>query len=615
MSSSGRRRVSIGTSGVPEHPPSKSQQALKDDRWYTPSTLHLSGHSASFSSATATSRHRLDTMHRSNIRLHSRESNHALPPTLMQAPIHSLPPELLLPILTLATDPPLPLLDPTFDSRHYPPQLLLQLYTSTQRARLTVALVCKKCAYLVLPKIYAYTWLHRRSQARALARTLQYRPERAAWIRRVDVDTTLGGARVEGMQANGLDLCAIVDAVVSATQVVSSSIPGHEYRPGGIQTLVERRGTYLNVGDPRAALGSLLTRLAVSCVHTLRQVHITAYPEQAAHLVDYGSESAGMRPDRGLAVCAWLSQIGPLAAARGLRELEIDLGLLSVEPLSPFDCVSGDSDPAGYVEQYIAYALSIPAPPFPTFDRLETLGLDLPADSVARDVAFALLTRCSMPAVDTLRLHGVPQQPSQPMLDFLHIQGSGVHNLELGPAIPRSGIFQAYLRSGEGADVRDENAPNLSTVLPALKLVIIGAGCTHSLPHPWFNAGHPSVQIVAFRDLEAKVRAQHSGTVLDQLRPLFPSSGINAWPALKEIRTLTYGDATMRKLPQTDPEARIVQLFWKRLLAQAVKDDIRVTDVWGREVCAPVGEVDRGWNIPLATMPGKSPTRSSFDVW
>ena len=51
-----------------------------------------------------------------------------------------------------------------------------------------------------------------------------------------------------------------------------------------------------------------------------------------------------------------------------------------------------------------------------------------------------------------------------------------------------------------------------------------GVGCLSSTLTPWHR-----------QNIEAKIRAQHSGAVLKQMREVIPRNRTGRWPALREV--------------------------------------------------------------------------------
>ncbi|KAH7107359.1 hypothetical protein BKA62DRAFT_130704 [Auriculariales sp. MPI-PUGE-AT-0066] len=464
----------------------------------------------------------------------------------------ALPTELLLTIFSFAVQPPIHLDSDDFDELHYPPALLIAFYTHAQAARIRLACVSQEISNIVLPGLYTFVWIHRRGQVRRLAMTLQLHPERAALIKRFDVDTSIGGTRTDAMQASGLDVREIVDAIADSRAT-----------HGTLDTIVDRRATYVNVGDPRVQCPALLTRQVEAAGAALRRAYLTAYND----------------PSHG----SWLANLQPLSNASGLQILELDLKLL-LPYRAPAPAVATDYFTSGGL--------------YPQLDAVHTLAITLPPNQLASEAALELIARCSIPMLSTLRLFGgVPSMPTPGLLAFLSAHGGNISTLELAaPQTPPSVLTGALANAQVVARAAAEAATLLQT-LPSVEYLICGVSRVHALPHPLFTFGHPTVQAIGFKNLETKLRAQHSATVLDHMRDLLPRAGSGRWPQLREMKMLTYTEATMRRLSRSDSEARIVQLFWKRLIGLAEAEGVQILDIWDRRLPARVGHSDRGWNL------------------
>ena len=368
------------------------------------------------------------------------------------------PNELLMAIIAFTVDPPLPLESQDFDEQVYPPALLLAFYTHTQLARIRLAHVSRAVAALVLPALYGYVWLHRRGHARRLATTLLLHPTRALFIRRLDIDTTLGGHRPDVMQTSGLDVRNVIDAIADARGSL----------PAGLDTYVDRRATYVNVGDPRVQCPAILTRLVHAAGRVLRRAHLTVYTD----------------PGHG----HWMTNLMPLNDAHGLEILELDLGLL-------LPC---ELPAATVAEEYIAGG-----GPVLTLERMRQLEIILPMDSQIANTGLELLARCYFSALTALRLlGGVPGTATTGLLAFLAVHGGRIASLELGEPVavaPVPFVISSILNVSRLA------LNDLATVsaLPRLEHLICTVSRVHALPHPLFASGHPTVKTLGF-----KVRAK-----------------------------------------------------------------------------------------------------------
>lgn len=198
-----------------------------------------------------------------------------------------LPPELWLTIFELAS--PIPF-DPLnvaaelpWDTRNYPPHLMLSFYTTSMERRRAFCLVCRTLYGPALALLLRYVWVHRRGQAQHLARALRLRPRCGSLIRRLDIDAQ--SYNPDAIQISALD----VRDILTCTD--------------GLVSFSDSHSTYTNVGQHDAQYSFAMARIAVQCRDTLRHVHVSYYHER--------------RP--------WTALVEPLTACLHLHSLEIDL--------------------------------------------------------------------------------------------------------------------------------------------------------------------------------------------------------------------------------------------------------------------------------------------------
>lgn len=273
-----------------------------------------------------------------------------------------MPAELWLHILALATAVPY---DPSAldaDPAQYPVEVLVPLYTHAQRTRLALATASRHFCTLALPALYAHIWLHRRAQARRLGQTLGAHPARGAWVRRLDIDCL--ASKTGAMQASALDIKPVIVAAGAH-----------------LRTLLDRRGTYVNVGDSFAHWPAMAERLDG---RNLRRVRMAHYAERT----------------RFASVLAALPR-------ENLQVLELDLTLL--------DFVHPDEPGA---LQGLA------------FPRAHALTLVLGAHAALETYLPAMAT-WSFPALRTLRVLG-SYAPTPALRAFFVAHGENVRVLELG---------------------------------------------------------------------------------------------------------------------------------------------------------------------------------------
>ncbi|KZV83581.1 hypothetical protein EXIGLDRAFT_728194 [Exidia glandulosa HHB12029] len=455
--------------------------------------------------------------------------------------VERLPAELWLAILDLATALPH---DPLRSDSHlgfepnlcYPAALLAPIYTRSQATRLALSFTSRHLLQVCLPTVYAYAWLHKRAQARRLALTLDLHPERGAWVRRVDIDCL--AVRNEAMQASALDIKLVLKSCCNIT------------------TLLDKRATYVNVGDPLAHWTAMLLPLS-----TLRRVRMTHYGERA--------KFANV-----------LLSLGSVVGQ--LEVLEVDLGSM--------DFVHPDE------EALLSLSSSSM---FGDFRSLHTLDIVLSEHVDESDAYLRAFRTWNLPLLSTLRILG-RFSPTLALKAFIQKHGAGVKVLELGRLASSTDALhpQPVFEQGEEEWSVDE------VLFPRLEILVCTATRAHNIPHPLVK-GHETLKALWLRNLERKVRDQHSATVLAQLQKVFPVTGGGKFPLLEEqIRSLTYGESPMARMTR-DSEVLILQLFWKRFVEAANKEcpPLRVTDIWGRPVPLRTGEKERGWGHPIKEIP------------
>lgn len=327
--------------------------------------------------------------------------------------VERLPAELWLAILDLATALPH---DPLRTDAHhlgfepnlcYPAALLAPIYTRSQATRLALSFTSRHLLQVCLPTVYAYAWLHKRAQARRLALTLDLHPQRGAWVRRVDIDCL--AVRNEAMQASALDIKLVLKSCCNIT------------------TLLDKRATYVNVGDPLAHWTAMLQPLS-----TLRRVRMTHYGERAKF------------------ANVLLSLAG---VARGLEVLEIDLGSM--------DFVHPDE------EGLLSLSSSSM---FGDFRSLHTLDIVLSEHVDESDAYLRAFTTWNLPLLSTLRILG-RFSPTPALKAFIQKHGAGVKVLELGRLASSTDALHpqpVFERDEEEWSVDEVLFPRLEVRFPAL---------------------------------------------------------------------------------------------------------------------------------------------------
>lgn len=205
----------------------------------------------------------------------------------VQAVIARLPPELWLQIFALASRLPSDPLDvqceQPWDTRNFPPHLMLNLYVAAMESRRAFCLINRRLHGPAMALLLQYVWLFQRGQAQRLARLLRSTPARGSLIRRLDVDVQSYNS--DAIQCSALD----IRDIVSYTD--------------GLVSFTDRHSTYTNVGQPEAQFSLMVPRLAQRNFATLGRVHVSYYQERLP----------------------WTALVDPLAPCPHLHTLEIDL--------------------------------------------------------------------------------------------------------------------------------------------------------------------------------------------------------------------------------------------------------------------------------------------------